>query len=164
MTIQEFYKKYNIFDENRLLGLRERDTNKVIIIPTCQMIHPVRPYFDCDKLYLKIKRKGKYSLYNLSGEKISEEYDYLGDYNKGVIPFNQDFVWGILNAEGKVFIEAKFERVERLTFGKFIVRQNNKWGIVSELGMEVPPIYDRIFIGYEKIQGMQKGKTEEIII
>lgn len=164
MKIQEFYNQFHVFEQNQLLGLRDLTTDRVIIPPVCRIIYPVTPYYYSDVFYLIVKIGPKYSLYNMSGEKISEEYDYLGEYNRGIIPFAQNFLYGFLNSEGKVFIEPKYSRVERLDGGKFKVKTDNKWGIVSELGEVTPPIYEKIIIGYGEIQGMLNGEFEVIRI
>lgn len=162
MTIQDFYKKFKIFEENRLLGLKEVATNEIIIPATCQSIHLVRPYYCSEELYLKVKINEKYSLFTLLGARISGEYEYIGEYSRGIVPFSTNRKWGFLNTVGKVCIFPNFTRVERLAYGLFKVQVNYKWGIVSVKGLEIQPIYEDIIFGNEVILGKINGKFEEI--
>jgi len=162
MKIRIDSEKYKLFEENRLLGLKEIDTDEVIIPASCESIHFVQPYYARDIIYLKVKINKRYSLYDLSGKRISGEFKFLGDYSGGIVPFTNNNGWGFLNSLGKAFIYPAYSRVERLTYGKFKVKLNQKWGIVSEQGIEINPTFEDIINSHGKILGRIDGEYKEI--
>ncbi|MBL0343192.1 MAG: WG repeat-containing protein [Bacteroidetes bacterium] len=73
-------------------------------------------------------------------ERLMEEYRLEGvDY----LPYKQGELWGFINVNGEIVVEAKYDFVETFSEGMAIVSNKGKLGYITKTGEElVPPIYD----------------------
>jgi len=164
MTFREYYSEYQTFEKNRKVGLKSRKTGEVVMPPKYSAINVACPYFADQIALLKVKNGEKYFLCNLYGIKVTEEYDYIGDYNMGIARALKDGLWGFLTSTGSMFISPKYEKTERVDYGKYLVRVNGKWGIVDRTGEIVKPEYDNIFISLGRAYGKKGELSERLLV
>jgi hypothetical protein len=99
--------------------------------------------------YLKTQLNNKFGLISLSGsELIDAIFDDLIAFNKSntTIVVKKNGLLGLVNNTGQIVFEPKFQNIyESNLDGYWISMFNNKYGVVSNLGLEViKPIYDNI--------------------
>lgn len=95
---------------------------------------------------------------NANGEQILTEYENVEAirlknvasdlmYEKSVLTFTSNNMVGLIDFEGKVVIEAKFEGISTLEYkeGEMIVKENDKLGVINLNGKYIiMPEYDQI--------------------
>ena len=164
MTLVEYYANFQTFEKNRKVGLRDRKTGREIIPANNTTINTVCPFYADQIALIKVKQGGKYLFYNMYGVKVTDKMDYIGDYNQGIARFSKGGKWGFLNSSGAAFISPKYTCAERITRGKFMVQQNNKWGIVDRTGEVIKPEYDNIIVSSERIYGKKGNEVIRLLI
>lgn len=68
-------------------------------------------------------------------------------YEKSVLKYKQDQLYGLIDYEGNIIIENKYNSIENMpsTEGKFIVSKNEKYGVINLKGTEIVKAeYDKI--------------------
>ena len=158
MKLHEYMENYRVFEHDRKVGLKNIKTGKEVIPAENSAIHAVCPYYADQILLLKVKRDQKYYLYDTDGTCLTKGMEYIGDYNYGIARFLQGKKWGFFDKDGEIFIPPKYEKAERVEFGKYKVRLDNKWGVVDRTGEIVKPQYEGVYAFTEKIYGKTADK------
>ncbi|MEM6829978.1 MAG: WG repeat-containing protein, partial [Bacteroidota bacterium] len=101
------------------------------------------------------KREEKWDLYNKFGRKINE-YP-LEEIRQGVPNYfiaKRNGFWGIIDFDGEVFIEFKYDAINLVSQELYTVQFFNKWGIMNKYGnwmiqpnFQALEVHDRLAIG-----------------
>lgn len=144
---------YFVFMENELFGVINKEGNivinatyKNIVIP-----NPEKDVFICYS-------EEKIDVLNANNGKIFTEYEKVEPiklknaadslaYEKTVLKYKKDGLYGLINLNGKIITKAKFDEIENLqpTEGKLLVTKDNKKGVIDIKGnILVDTKYDTI--------------------
>lgn len=70
-----------------------------------------------------VKQEDKYGVINESGDLVIEPmYDFIGYFNNGIAPYQQNRIWGLIDCNGNIIFEANinsetvFERISNFNF------------------------------------------------
>jgi hypothetical protein len=87
-----------------------------------------------DGIYV-VKKNQLYAAYNLYGRQLFDhQFEKLGDFKNGFAYFSNDGKYGIVSSQG-IRITEDFDWVSDINDDNlFIVRKNNKFGIINQLG------------------------------
>jgi len=90
---------------------------------------------------ITVRKGGKCGYYNLSAVKVSSfEYDALGDdensyscgtYSQGYVVVYLDKQYGLLDKNGKLIVDTKFDAMTDIAKGKFLVIYEGKIGLAT---------------------------------
>ena len=95
----------------------------------------------------------KWGYINTEGNKISEFiYDDARIHSpEGFARVSKDGKWGFLDLSCNVVIDIKYDSVTPMVGGLALIKEQNKWGVISKTGKEIAPIiYD--YIGFSEEQ------------
>ena len=110
--------------------------------------------------YFIFEEKGKLGLVDLQGKTVLALVDRLGKYNDFFISFNQG-ISTIYNQNLKVVFRGKYDDVDFGLQGNYIVKKNQKYGVVTANNQIVIPFkYDEIYNlanGYKVTLNEKKG-------
>jgi len=70
---------------------------------------------------------------------VDKEVSYIGDFNAGVAPFKRNDRWGILDADGSVRVEARFDSLGACRDHRMRFLQGAQFGYVDRDGKVVVP-------------------------
>ena len=90
--------------------------------------------------YYLVKEEGKLKVINASGNTILENGfdDIKSETSRGLI-FIKSNLYGEINQSAEVIIEAKYQYLEEVKEGKYIAKQNDKYGIIDTEQNEILP-------------------------
>lgn len=95
--------------------------------------------------YVIFDEDGKQGLVDLQGKTVLALVDRLGKYNNFFISFNQG-ISTIYNQNLKVVFRGKYDDVDFGLQGNYIVKKNQKYGVVTANNQIVIPFkYDEIY-------------------
>ncbi|WP_066894656.1 WG repeat-containing protein [Clostridium nigeriense] len=108
---------------------------------------------------------GKYNLYTIKGEKITEdEYDYIGFESDGLIGVVKDGKSGFINEKGEEEIPCIYESALPFSDGYTVVSNGGKYGIIDKDNNAVIDIkYDGIIDKTETLDN-EKGSIYKYVI
>nr|WP_314473324.1 WG repeat-containing protein [uncultured Capnocytophaga sp.] len=95
--------------------------------------------------YVIFDEEGKQGLVDLQGKTVLAPVEHLGKYNNFFITFNQG-ISTIYNQNLKVVFRGKYDEVKFGLQGNYIVKKNQKYGVVTANNQIVIPFkYDEIY-------------------
>jgi len=120
--------------------------------------------------YVIFDEEGKQGLVDLQGKTVLAPVEHLGKYNNFFITFNQG-ISTIYNQNLKVVFRGKYDEVKFGLQGNYIVKKNQKYGVVTANNQIVIPFkYDEIYNlanGYKVTLNEKEGvvnNKEKLII
>lgn len=141
--INEF--KYYIYKDNNQYGVIDESGNIIIAAKYNNVIipNPSRDIFVC---YLD----ENIDILNSNNNKLFEQYDSVEpiklknvastlSYEKSVLKYKKDDKYGIISYDGKVLTKNIYDSIENFqpTEGKFLVSQNEKFGVIDLKGNRI---------------------------
>jgi hypothetical protein len=82
-------------------------------------------------------------------EKFNLDFDHIVPVSKDLKLIDINHARGLIDEDGHFLLPPSFEAIERLDNGLFLVRKNNKYGVVNVIGNPVIPIIcDTIFYNH----------------
>lgn len=144
---------YFIYTESGLFGVINKDGKKIVNSEYQNIVIP-NPEIDVFICY----KDDKTVVLNSNGEKLFLEYELVEPiklrnaantlcYEKSVLKFKKDGLYGIINFKGEVITKNKFDSIENLepTEGKMVVSKDEKKGVIDLKGNELVDVkYDTI--------------------
>lgn len=86
------------------------------------------------------------SMYSQQTFQIADTSYWIGPYNDSFALISKNGVMGLINRNGEMIVEPKYDRIFSFHNGVAIVCKNNKYGIISSKGQEVlSPTLEFIF-------------------
>ena len=129
-------ERYGVIDENGKIIIEANYSN--VIIP-----NPSKDLFVCYTDENTI-------VFNSKNEKLSDKYDSVEPiklknvasalaYEKSVLKYKEDGKYGLISFDGRVLTKSIYDSIENLqpTEGKFLVSQNNKFGVIDLNGNKI---------------------------
>lgn len=153
-------KEYNYFvlKQNNAYGVIDKKGNTIIEAKynEIKIPNPEKAIFLCHK-------DDNIKVLNEKNEEILTQYEKVeavrlknisGDlmYEKGILKYQENEKYGIINFEGKKITKAIYDEIENLPYkeGELIVKQGDKYGVINIKGRKIVEIqYDQISVdGY----------------
>ena len=91
------------------------------------------------KTLIRVKNDYKYQLLYQDGTVASFEYDSIGMYSSGLVPFKQLNRYGYLDASGKEVIPAQYDQVFDFSKNQTRVLFDGDFGLIDAQGEEIIP-------------------------
>jgi hypothetical protein len=122
-----------------------------------------------DSLFITINRESKYSVYNLLGEQIIKEHDFMFETDSLIYLNNggslkDDYIqggkFGVSDLSGNKLCDLKYDKIGTFIDNTAWVMRNGKMGFINKQGKEmVEPKYDYIINGmfYEGLATVNIG-------
>lgn len=164
MNLWDYYTDYQVIKNGRKVGLKDKKTGYNIIPAQFSAINVACPQYADQVSFIKVKEDNKYFLCDFQGKRITEKFDYIGDYNCGLVDFIQGTKLGFMDENGNKFITPKYTGAEKLDFGKFKVKSRGKWGIVDKRGEIVKPQFDNIVVHDRRTFGIKNGQMIRLFV
>lgn len=129
-------------------------TGEVVIAPNYEQIIIPNPH----KAVFLCKSEEQNKILNDKSEEIFTQYNNVEpielvnvitelSYEKNVLKFEKNGKYGLINIDGKIVVEPKYEEISSLGYKEkeVLVKENNKYGIIDEKGnQKIKNIYDSI--------------------
>lgn len=164
--IEEVTKyQYNLLYVDEKYGVIDENGNILIepIYDIIQIPNPSKPVFICMKDYQADKREYQVEVLNEKKEQIFQEFERVEaislkeenstvPYEKSVLKFKQNGLYGIMDYQGNILVEAQYDEIQGFPYKEGILKilKNGKYGVMNIKGtILIDTIYDSIsFDGY----------------
>ncbi|MEC3906090.1 WG repeat-containing protein [Tamlana sp. 2201CG12-4] len=166
--IEPQFKKAKDFSENGLAPVRK---NKKWGYINTKGDWVIQPQFDNAKVFINdlawVANGKKEYFIDVLGKMIIEPKPNTKyyDFNKeGVAIFKTKKLVGLINSNGEIITEPKYQVIKPFINGYAKIKLNNLWGIIDSNGKEyISPIYSEIGNYINKVVQAREGNTFKII-
>ena len=120
----------------------EKDGLSGYIAPDCSVVIPLQ-YDSTAYVYNNrawVKRDGAYQMIDKTGAKIGESQwrNVFSDFGwADLCRVNQDGLWGYVNADNVLVLDAVYEKATRFSDGAAAVKKNGRWYLIDESGVDI---------------------------
>ena len=137
--------EYFVLASNDKIGVIDK-TGNTIINSSYEKIDIPNPQKD---VFICYSEDGKYDILNNKGKKILEKFDEIDVVSviedddirieKNILKFKKDNMYGLIDLNGNIIIEAVYEEIEGLAYkpGNILVKKDGKFGIVDINGNQI---------------------------
>ena len=148
--IEEVTKyQYNLLYVDEKYGVIDENGNILIepIYDIIQIPNPSKPVFICMKDYQADKREYQVEVLNEKKEQIFQEFERVEaislkeenstvPYEKSVLKFKQNGLYGIMDYQGNILVEAQYDEIQGFPYKEGILKilKNGKYGVMNIKG------------------------------
>ncbi len=150
-----YEKIVSIVDNNGIFFSAVRDGKSSLLDSLGKVVIPCVSCVSEEMVFmsggLKLKSKGKYSYFSLSGQPMTDfAYEIMWDFSvEGLVQVRKDGLWGFLNRSGEEVIPVIHQDMNSSAYSSKLpellkMKKDNKYGYYNKKGkLEIPFQYDK---------------------